>query len=158
MLEKKKFGNCLYTDFIKNNRNYNRVNEYININKNALLENNSKEKDSNDQKNIFLDKINKEDKEDLLSKIRKHNISLEKEEKCEFIRVIKNIRQHDDNAKRSRKKSVLNSNIAPTLESKEHLNNLKNLTKFKSKNDITKINFERENNKVKMLKDFNVTD
>ena len=157
-VRKKNFGNCLYTDFIKNNRNYNRVNEYININKNALLENNSKEKDSNDQKNIFLDKINKEDKEDLLSKIRKHNISLEKEEKCEFIRVIKNIRQHDDNAKRSRKKSVLNSNIAPTLESKEHLNNLKNLTKFKSKNDITKINFERENNKVKMLKDFNVTD
>jgi len=156
-VRKKNFENCLYTDFIKNNKKYNRVNEYINKNKNDLKENNSKEKDLNDQNNIILNKINKEDKNDLQSKIRKHNISLQKEEKSELIRVIKNIRQHND-VKRSRKKSVVNSNIVPSLEDHTPLNDRRNLNKFKSKNDVTKNIYEREINKVKILKDFNVTD
>ena len=156
-VRKKNFENCLYTDFIKNNKKYNRVNEYINKNKNDLKENNSKEKDLNDQNNIILNKINKEDKNDLQSKIRKHNISLQKEEKSELIRVIKNIRQHND-VKRSRKKSVVNSNIVPSLEDHTPLNDRRNLNKYKSKNDVTKNIYEREINKVKILKDFNVTD
>jgi len=156
-VRKKNFENCLYTDFIKNNKKYNRVNEYINKNKNDLKENNSKEKDLNDQNNIILNKINKEDKNDLQSKIRKHNISLQKEEKSELIRVIKNIRQHND-VKRSRKKSVVSSNIVPSLEDHTPLNDRRNLNKYKSKNDVTKNIYEREINKVKILKDFNVTD
>ena len=156
-VRKKNFENCLYTDFIKNNKKYNRVNEYINKNKNDLKENNSKEKDLNDQNNIILNKINKEDKNDLQSKIRKHNISLQKEEKSELIRVIKNIRQHND-VKRSRKKSVISSNIVPSLEDHTPLNDRRNLNKYKSKNDVTKNIYEREINKVKILKDFNVTD
>ena len=156
-IRKKKFGNCLYTDFIKNNKIYNRVNEYVNKNKDSSPLCDLIQKDLNEQKNISLSKNKIEEKNNLESKIRRHNSSLEKSQKSELIRIIKNIRQYEDK-KRSRKKSVINSDIIHIDDEDESLKIRKNISKYKSKNEISGIIYERGTSNNKMLKDFNVSD
>jgi len=157
IIRKKNFGNCLHTDFIKNNKNYNRINEFINKNKDSSPLSNLKERDLNEQKNISLSKNKLEEKNNLESRLRRFNSSLEKNEKSEMIRVIQNIRQYED-IKRSRKKSVINSGIIHIDDDNEPLKVKKNLSKYKTKNEINRNIYESEINKIKMLKDFNVTD
>ena len=82
---------------------------------------------------------------------------MEKEEKSELIRVIRNIRQYKD-IKSSRKKSVGNSGIISIVDAIEPVKVKKNLSRYKSNNDVAKNIFEKEMYKIKMLKDFNVSD
>ena len=157
-VRKKKLDNCLFTDYMQNNRNINRVEEFLS-NKKSPSPHNSKEKNIQVrlQEDASLSKNKVDEKNDVASKIRRYNSSLEKEEQSELIRVIRNIRQYKDN-KRSRKKSVCNSGIISIGDDIEPLKARKNLSKYKSKIDVTKNIFEREINKIKMLKDFNVND
>ena len=156
-VRKRNIEKCLYTDFIQNNKNNNRVNEYINNNKNLDSSCKIKEKEIKEQKLISLSKSKLEDNNELVSKIKRYNSSLEKDEKSELIRVIKNIREYKDK-KRSRKKSVINNGIVPIADEMEPIKVKKNLSKNKTKNEDTKSFLEKEINKNKMLKDFNVSD
>ena len=160
-IRKKCCENCLNTDFILNKKNYNRVNEFINNNNNKNVSPiaNLKGKDYKEEKEIILNNNKHKGKNELISKIKRFNNSVEKDEKCEIIRVMKNIRQYRD-IKRSRKKSVINREIIhiPDEDDNEPLKITKKLCKFKSKNDATKNIFEKDINKIKILKDFNVSD
>ena len=158
-IRKKSNENFLNTDSIQNKISYNRVNEFINNNKIASPINNLKEKDFKKEKIIFSNKNKYEEKSDLISKIKRFNNSMEKDEKCGIIRVMRNIRQYKD-IKRARKRSVINSGIIhiPDEDENEPSKIKKKLCKFKTKNDVSKNIFESEINKIKMLKDFNVSD
>ena len=158
-IRKKSNENFLNTDSIQNKISYNRVNEFINNNKIASPINNLKEKDFKKEKIIFSNKNKYEEKSDLISKIKRFNNSMEKDEKCGIIRVMRNIRQYKD-IKRARKRSVINSGIIhiPDEDENEPPKITKKLCKFKTKNDVSKNIFESEINKMKMLKDFNVSD
>ena len=158
-IRKKSNENFLNTDSIQNKISYNRVNEFINNNKIASPINNLKEKDFKKEKIIFSNKNKYEEKSDLISKIKRFNNSMEKDEKCGIIRVMRNIRQYKD-IKRARKRSVINSGIIhiPDEDENEPPKITKKLCKFKTKNDVSKNIFESEINKIKMLKDFNVSD
>ena len=130
-VRKKKQGNCLFTDYMQNNNNLNRVEEYLNKNKKSPSPHNSKEKNKNvkiQEDASSLSKKKFEEKNDLVSKIKRYNSSLEKEEQSELIRVIRNIRQYQDN-KRSRKKSVCNSGVISIEDDIEPLKARKNLSK-----------------------------
>ena len=151
-IRKRNIENCIYTDNIQKNKNINRVNEFLNKNSPSPL--NSKE----NQINIKLqENVSSSNKNELISKIKRYNSSLEKEGESELIRVIRNIRQYND-IKRSRKKSVSNSGFISIGDDNDSFRFKKNLCKNKSKIDVTKNIFEKEINKIKMLKDFNVTD
>ena len=157
-IRKKNFNNCLYTDYIKNNnKNINRINEFINKNKNSPSPINLKNNNIKNEGNIFQNKNQDEEKIDIVSRIKRYNNSLEKEEKSELIRVIRNIRQYKD-IKSSRKKSVGNSGIISIVDAIEPVKVKKNLSRYKSKNDVAKNIFKKEMDKIKMLKDFNVSD
>ena len=159
-IRKRNIDNCIYTDNIQKNKNMNRVNEFLNKNKNSPSPSNSKENQINIklQENISpSNRNNVDNKNELISKIKRYNNSLEKDGESELIRVIRNIRQYKD-IKRSRKKSVNNSGIISIGDDSDPTRFKKNLCKNKSKIDVTKNIFEKEINKIKMLKDFNVTD
>ena len=155
-IRKKNNEKSLYSDIDQSNKNYNRVIEYINKNKKSPSPINSIEKDIKEKKPISLSK-KKFEENDVTEKIKRYNSSLENDQKCELLRIINNIRQYKD-VKRSRKKSMINKGIIPIAEDNESLKPQKNLSKFKSKNDVSKNIFEKEMNQSKMLKDFNVTD
>ena len=159
-IRKRNIENSIYNDSIQKNKNINRVNEFLNKNKNSPSPSNSKDNQINlkIQENIASSSRNKLDgQNELVSKIKRYNSSLEKEGESELIRVIRNIRQYKD-IKKSRKKSVSNIGIISIGDDNEPFRFKKNLCKNKSKIDVTKNIFEKEINKIKMLKDFNVTD
>ena len=159
-VRKRNIDNCLNTDNIQKNKNINRVNEFLNKKIKSPSPSNVKENQINIyiQEHISPNNKNKlDDKNELVSKIKRYNNSLEKDEKSELIRVIRNIRQYKD-IKRPRKKSVGNSGIISIGDDNESMKYKKNLCKNKSKLDISKNIFEKDINKIKMLKDFNVTD
>ena len=117
----------------------------------------SRETKSNSNNDNSVNKYNAGPIKRIFTKI-KYNSSVNKEcGESELIRIIRNIRQHQD-IKKSRKKSANNSGMA-SIEN-EHSNIKKKLSKFYKKREINKKASEEEKEKVKkdMLKDFNVSD
>ena len=117
----------------------------------------SRETKSNSNNDNSVNKYNAGPIKRIFTKI-KYKSSVNKEcGESELIRIIRNIRQHQD-IKKSRKKSANNSGMA-SIEN-EHSNIKKKLSKFYKKREINKKASEEEKEKVKkdMLKDFNVSD
>ena len=86
----------------------------------------------------------------------KYNSSISKEcGESELIRIIRNIRQHQE-IKKSRKKSANNSALG-AIE-KDHSQIKKKLSRFYKKREIKKNIFEKEINNIEILRDFNVSD
>ena len=158
-------NNNLYTDYHveKLNNNLVQKNNDLSRDKPSNSPISSRETKSNSNNDNSVSKYNEGPIRRLFTKI-KYNSSVNKEcGESELIRIIKNIKHHQDIHK-SRKKSANNSGIA-SIEN-EHSQIKKKLNKFYKKREISQKYLEkekekekeREKNKLEMLKDFNVAD
>ena len=136
----------LYTEEKINN---NIIQKNYNISKDKISEGNNSKKENS------INKYNEGPIKRIFTKI-KYNSSVNKEcGESELIRIIRNIRQHQE-INRSRKKSANNTGLESV--EKDHSQIKKKLSShFYKKREINK-NIEQEKNKIEMLKDFNVSD
>ena len=150
-------GNVLYTDYafdhikniLKNDNNNKENSSKVNLS--------SKEDNSNSRNDNSFNKYNNGAMRRLFKKI-KYNSSVEKEcGESELIRIIRNIRQHQE-IKKSRKKSASNLWKEGIETDNEKSQIKKKLSKYYKKREINKNYLEKEKNKKDMLKDFNVAD
>ena len=153
-------GNVLYTDYAVDKIMNNLVEKSDNNSKEKSSKDNisSKEDNSNSRNDNSVNKYNAGPMKRIFKKI-KYNSSVNKEcGESELIRIIRNIRQHQEIIK-SRKKSVNNSG-KERVEStdKEQSQIKKKLSKYYKKREINKNYLEKEKNKKDMLKDFDVSD
>ena len=152
-------SNCLNTDFIDKKINKKNVQNNNNENRDKPSKTpcNSRNNNSKLKNEDSVNKYNEGPIKRIFTKI-KYNSSVNKEcGESELIRIIRNIRQHQD-IKKSRKKSASNSGLGSI--DNEHSKIKKKLSRFYKKREIKQINLENENENIKpeMLKDFNVTD
>ena len=150
-------SNCLNTDFIdeKINKKIVRNNNNIDRDKPSKTPCNSRNDNSNSRNEDSVNKNNEGPIKRIFTKI-KYNSSVNKEcGESELIRIIRNLKQHQE-IKKSRKKSASNSGL-PSIEN-EHSKIKKNISRFYKKREIKQNNLENENKKKEMLKDFDATD
>ena len=152
-------SNCLNTDYAGEKIN----NKIIQNNIDDENKDNPLSSRNNEEPNLKNDnavnKFNEGPIRRIFTKI-KYNSSVNKEcGESELIRIIRNIRQHQE-IKKSRKKSAHNSGIVSIDNDNENVK--KKIRKFYKKREINKSNLEKEKekdkNRVELLKDFNVTD
>ena len=155
IIKNKIINNCLKAESIeeKINEKLSKINNDINCRDKPSKTPSSRDKPPKNDNSV--NKVNNEPIKRVYTKI-KYNSSIGNNDcgESDLIRIIRNIRQHQEN-KKSRKKSA-KSGMASI--DNEHINIKRKLNREKKSKEITKNIYEKEINKIEMLKDFNVTD
>ena len=157
-IRNQKDNNFLYSDLIAERINKNvKKNSVLNINKPSKTPISSRDIISNSKNDISSNqkKNNEGPIRQLFTKLKKYNSQVNECGDSEIVKIIKNIRQYQD-TKNSRKKSA-NFSGAASIE-KENFEIKRQLSKKNRPIELSKNIFEKEINKIKMLKDFNVSD
>ena len=157
-IRNKKDDNFLYSDLIAERINKNvKKNSVLNINNPSKTPFSSRDIISNSKNDVSsIQKKNNEGPiRQLFTKLKKYNSQVNECGDSEIVKIIKNIRQHQE-IKNSRKKSANFSGVA-SIE-KENFEIKRQLSKKNRPIELSKNIFEKEINKIKMLKDFNVSD
>ena len=154
IIRNKKINNCIKEECLEE-----RINEKLNkinneLNKRAKPSKTPSSRDIPSKNDNSVNKLNNEPIKRVMTKIKYNSSAINECGESELIRIIRNIRQHQEN-KKSRKKSA-KSGMASI--DNEHIKIKRKLNRHNKSKEITKNIFEKEINKIEMLKDFNVTD
>ena len=154
VIKNKIINNCIRVGLLeeKINEKLNKINNNLSRVKPSKTPSSSREIPSKNDNSI--NKLNNEPIKRIFTKIKYNSSAIKECGESELIRIIRNIRQHQEN-KKSKKK---NSRSGMGSIDNEHMNIKRKLSKNNKSKDISKNIFEKEINKIEMLKDFNVTD
>ena len=150
-------NNYLYNDYLVEKINNIKKYKILNVNKIYNSPCSSGDIISIPKKDFFSNNKQNTDKPtgELFSKIKNYNSSGNFNcGESEIIKIIKNIKQYQ--FKKSRKKSA--NNLGITSVENEHFEIKKNLRKKSSKIDLSRNIYDEEISKIKMLKDFKISD